>query len=126
MPQSIAIFRTANGAFCLLGAGRLAAGAVFCFHGVAGAAAAVGAVAVRCPRTPIVGMIVAGLGLEHRQGLTRCGQILTLAVPWVFAVSAAIDEQRQHRAVAKVKGRFFGGGGDGGFAIAVNLSGSAG
>ena len=76
--------------FC--GAGCRAAGAVFCLHSVAGAAAAVGAVAVRCPRTPIVGMFVAGLGLERRQGLIRCGQILTLAVPWVFAVAAVIDE----------------------------------
>ena len=76
--------------FC--GTGGRAAGAVDRLCGVAGAAAAVGAVAIRCPRTPIVGMFVAGLGLERWQGLIRCGQILTLAVPWVFAVAAVIDE----------------------------------
>ena len=91
-------------------AGCHTTGAVFCFHGVAGAAAAVGAVVIRCPHTPIVGMFVTGLGLEHRQGLTRCGHILALAVPWVFAISAAIDEQRQHRAVAKLRGSLGAGG----------------
>ena len=88
----IAVFRTTIGTLGLCLAGCFAAGAVLCFHGVAGAVAAVGAVAIRCPRTPIVGMFVAGLGLERRQGLTRRAQILTLAVPWVFAVAAVIDE----------------------------------
>ena len=87
----LAVFRTTDRADSLGGAGRRPAGAVFCLHSVAGAAAAVGAVAVRCPRTPIVGMFVAGLGLERRQGLTRCGQILTLAVPYrVHTIPAAL------------------------------------
>ena len=73
MSQSIAIFRTANCAFCFFGAGGRAAGAVLCFHDIAGAAAAVFAVAVRCP-VPIVGMFIA-LSLEHGQGLASCGQI---------------------------------------------------
>ena len=110
MSQNIAIFRTANCAFCFFGAGCRTAGAVDRLCGVAGAVVAVGAVAIRCPRTPIVGMIVAGLGLERRQGLASCGQILTLAVPWVFAVSAVIDEQCQHRAVAKLRGSLGAGG----------------
>ena len=67
MSQNIAIFRTANCAFCFFGAGGRAAGAVLCFHDIAGAAAAVFAVAVRCP-VPIVGMFIA-LSLEHGQGL---------------------------------------------------------
>ena len=110
MGQLFAILSLAKLTDGLSYAGCHTTGAVFCFHGVAGAAAAVGAVVIRCPHTPIVGMFVTGLGLEHRQGLTRCGHILALAVPWVFAISAAIDEQRQHRAVAKLRGSLGAGG----------------
>ena len=124
MSQSIAIFRTANGACCSLGAGGRAAGAVLCFHDIAGAAAAVGAVAVRCP-VPIVGMFIA-LSLEHGQGHPGGFQIFAGGVPWLGVSRAVRLQQVQHAAVGKVKGRFFGGGGDGGSAIAVNLSGSAG
>ena len=111
MSQSIAIFRTANCACCSLGAGGRAAGVFRLMkHRAAGADLPVLRL-VGFPRTTlVVGMFVAGLGLEHRQGLTRCGQILALAVPWVFAVSAAIDEQRQHRAVAKLRGSLGAGG----------------
>ena len=101
MSQSIAIFRTANCAFCSLGAGGRAAGAVLCFHDIAGAAAAVFAVAVRCP-VPIVGMFIA-LSLEHGQGYF-CRSHILAAVPW--RIVAASLEQLQHRAVSKLHGGF--------------------
>ena len=82
-------------------AGRFAAGAVDRLYGVAGAVAAVGAVAVGRPVTVVLMSIA--LSLEHRQGLTCCSHILA-AVPWrIVAVSL---EQRQHRAVGKFCGGF--------------------
>ena len=100
----LAVFVTTGRTDCLALAGSRSAGAIDRLCGVAGAAAAMGAVAVRCPRTPIVGMFVAGLGLEHRQGSARRSQILALIVPRVGAVGAAIDQQRQHCTVAKLHG----------------------
>lgn len=84
-------------------AGRFAAGAVDRLYGVAGAVAAVGAVAVRCP-VPIVVMGVA-LSIEHRQGLASCGQIFAFVCPRVSIVVAfASLEQLPHRAVGKFCG----------------------
>ena len=101
MSQSIAIFRTANCACCSLGAGGRAAGAVDRLYGVAGAVAAVGAVAVGRPLTVVL-MSVA-LSLEHRQGYF-CRSHILAAVPW--RIVAAGLEQRQHRAVGEVCGGF--------------------
>ena len=101
MSQSIAVFGIANGAFCLFSAGRRAAGAVDRLCGVAGAAAAVGAVAVGRPLTVVL-MSVA-LSLEHRQGYF-CRSHILAAVPW--RIVAAGLKQRQHRAVGEVCGGF--------------------
>ena len=125
MSQSIAIFRTANGACCLLGAGRRAA-IVIClieFY-TAGAYLPV----FCCVGFPVVALVVmvVALSLEHGQGHPGGFQIFAGGVPWLGVSRAVSLEQFQHAAVGKVKGRFFGGGGDGGSAIAVNLSGSAG
>jgi len=101
MSQSIAIFRTANCACCSLGAGGRATGAVLCFHDIAGAAAAVFAVAVRCP-VPIVGMFIA-LSLEHGQGYF-CRSHILAAVPW--RIVAASLKLIQHVTVGKFRGGF--------------------
>ena len=102
MPQNIAIFRTANCAFCFFGAGGRGDGAGFRLRNAAGTAAAVGAVAIRCPRTPSVLMSIA-LSLEHRQGYF-CRSHILAAVPW--RIVAAGLKQRQHRAVGEVCGGF--------------------
>ena len=103
MSQNIAIFLTANCAFCFFGAGGRAAGAVLCFHDIAGAAAAVFAVAVRCP-VPIVGMFIA-LSLEHGQGYF-CRSHILAAVPW--RIVAASLKLIQHVTVGKFRGGFGG------------------
>ena len=102
MSQSIAIFRTANCACCSLGAGGRAAGAVDRLYGVAGAVAAVGAVAVRCPVTVVLMSIA--LSLEHGQGYFCRSHILAAVPRRIVAVSL---EQFQHRrAIGKFRGGF--------------------
>ena len=107
----IAVFCAAGDALCLGSTGGFAAEAVFCLHGVAGAAAAVGIGTVHMgPLAPSMGVLIAILPVKHRQCLTRRRQILTLAVPRVFTVVTAIDQQRQHCATAKLNGGFGAGG----------------
>ena len=107
-----AVFLAASGTFGLCRAGGFTAEAVFCLHGVAGAAAAVGIGIVHMgPLAPSMGVLIAILPVKHRQCLTHRRQILTLAVPRVFTVVTAMDQQRQHRAV----GELCGGLGAGGF-----------
>ena len=127
MSQSIAIFRTANCAFCSLGAGGRGDGAGFCLRNAAGTAVGVGlgrsVGRVGAPHMVVDGQVLPG---EYRQGHPGGFQIFAGGVPRLGVGRAARHQQGQHAAVGKVKSRFFGGGGDGGFAIAVNLSGSAG
>ena len=103
MSQNIAIFRTANCACCSLGAGGRATGAVLCFHDIAGAVAAVGAVAVRCPVTVVLMSIA--LSLEHGQGYF-CRSHILAAVPW--RIVAASLKLLQHVTVGKFRGGFGG------------------
>ena len=63
---------------------------------------------------------------QYRQGHPGGFQIFAGGVPRLSVGRAVRHQQGQHAAVGKVKGRFFGGVGDGGCAMAVNLSGSAG
>ena len=102
MSQSIAIFRTANCAFCFFGAGGRAAGVFRLMkHRAAGADLPV----FRFVGFPVVTLVVMGvaLSLEHGQGYF-CRSHILAAVPWrIVAVSL---KQRQHRVVGEVCGGF--------------------
>ena len=106
MSQNIAIFRTANCAFCFFGAGRFAAGVFRLMkHRAAGADLPV----FRFVGFPVVALMVMGvaLSIEHGQGLAHCIQILAFVCPRVSIVVAfASLEQRQHRVVGEVCGGF--------------------